>query len=74
MKSVNNGWCDGGQIGAGSMEIFFEDVTDVPGAIAAIHNAATEEIIEAYKIAHLEKDHEVTGARWICAYPDGANF
>jgi hypothetical protein len=68
LESLDVGICDGGQIGAGTMETFFY-VSDVERAITAIiDNLTDRELIQWAKVAS-EKDNA-----WIVHYPKGAFF
>lgn len=65
------GMCDGGQAGAGSMEIFLFPVTDIPRAIEAIQEYLTDhEWIQFCKIVSLPEGADV----WTVHYPQGAKF
>ena len=56
LKLLNNGYCDGGQIGSGTMEIFIEDVTDIDFALDVIlTHLKNISIKNQYKVAWREK-------------------
>lgn len=59
LTTANLGYCDGGQAGAGTMEIFMF-VSDIPNAVALIQNyLVDQEYIGFSKIAsHLEDQYE----------------
>jgi len=52
LEPLNIGYCDGGQIGAGTMEIFIEDVSDIDFALDVIlQHLMSLEIKPEYKVA-----------------------
>lgn len=52
LKPLNIGYCDGGQIGSGTMEIFIEEVIDIDFALdVIIQHLKSLEIKPEYKVA-----------------------
>lgn len=50
--SIDNGYCDGGQIGCGTMEIFIEEITDIDFALDVIlSHLKSLELKKEYKLA-----------------------
>lgn len=51
-ETIDNGFCDGGQIGSGTMEIFIEEITDIDFALEVIlSHLKSLELKKEYKLA-----------------------
>lgn len=71
LKRANLGYCDGGQAGAGSMEIFLEDIPNLQPALRLVRKYLTDqEYIGFCKIVHREWRENF----WTVNHPQGAQF
>lgn len=71
LTRAKNGYCDGGQAGGGSMEIFLEDILSLPPALRLVKKYLIDrEYIGYCKIVHRESREKV----WTVHHPQGAKF
>src|SRR5262249_54416013 len=76
LRSANNGWCDGGDIGSGTMNIFLLDITDSDLAATSVVNAlrnaeALEGAIIAVGPGYMEEDEEDEEEPYRVVWPEG---
>jgi hypothetical protein len=72
LSDADLGYCDGGQSGAGSMEVFLY-VSDVMGSVELVKQYLTdEELIGWAKIAHFVEGGD--GGKWVIDYPKSGQF
>src|SRR5262249_34742065 len=76
LRSADNGWCDGGDIGSGTMNIFLLDITNPDRAVTSVMDALRKDealagAIIAVGPGYMEEDVEEDEEPYRVMWPEG---